>query len=95
MKVFILRECRTIFHISNWVVVKRKNEKFEYVINSKNYSSKKKLQDVKIFKFDLNNKFLERIDVERVEMINDKMWKLINGNRLELNQSPIEFKNSN
>jgi len=73
--------------------LREKNEKFEYVINAKNYSSKeKKLQDVKIFKFDLDNKFLERIDVERVEMLNDRMWILINGNRLELNQSPIEFQ---
>ena len=25
-------------------------------------------------------------------MLNDRMWILINGNRLELNQSPIEFQ---
>ena len=73
--------------------LREKNESFEYVINAKSYSSKeKKLQNVKIFKFDLNNKFLERIDVEKVRMINDKLWRLENGYRLELNKPPKEFK---
>ena len=73
--------------------LRERNEKFEYVINAKNYSSKEKVFKMsKYFKFDLDNKFLERIDVENVEMLNDRMWILINGNRLELNQSPIEFQ---
>ena len=72
--------------------LREKNEEFEYVINAKHYSSEeKKLKEVKIFKFDLENKFLERIDVESVEMINDKYWKLLRGYRLELNKTPNEF----
>jgi len=73
--------------------LREKNEDFEYVINAKHYSSEEKsLRLVKIFKFDLNNKFLERIDVESVEMVSNKLWKLINGYRLELNKIPLEFK---
>ncbi len=76
--------------------LREKNEDFEYVINAKHYSSEEKtLKQVKIFKFDLNNKFLERIDIENVEMVNDRLWKLINGHRLELNKSPQEFKTLN
>ena len=56
------------------------------------HQRKKKLKEVKIFKFDLNNKFLERIDVDNVEMINDQYWKLINGYKLELNKTPNEFE---
>jgi lipopolysaccharide export system permease protein len=73
--------------------LREKNEDFEYVINAKHYSSEEKtLKQVKIFKFDLNNKFLERIDIENVEMVNDRLWELKNGYRLELNKSPQEFK---
>ena len=73
--------------------LREKNNNFEYVINAKHYSSEeKKLKEVKIFKFDLNNKFLERIDVANVEMINDQYWKLINGYKLELNKTPNEFE---
>ena len=73
--------------------LREKNNNFEYVINAKHYSSEeKKLKEVKIFKFDLNNKFLERIDVDNVEMINDQYWKLINGYKLELNKTPNEFE---
>ncbi len=76
--------------------LREKNNNFEYVINAKHYSSEeKKLKEVKIFKFDLNNKFLERIDVDNVEMINDQYWKLINGYKLELNKTPNEFETYN
>ena len=76
--------------------LREKNEDFEYVINAKHYSSEEKtLKQVKIFKFDLNNKFLERIDIENVEMVNDRLWELKNGHRLELNKSPQEFKTLN
>ena len=72
--------------------LREKNQTFEYVINAKHYSSEEKqLKEVKIFKFDLNNKFLERIDTENVKMINDKLWVLINGHRLELNKPPLKF----
>ena len=73
--------------------LRERNDSFEYVINAKHYSSQeKKLKEVKIFKFDLNNKFLERIDIESVEMISDQLWILINGYRLELNKPPQKFK---
>ena len=73
--------------------LREKNEEFEFVINAKHYSSQEKtLKQVKIFKFDLNNKFLERIDIENVMMVNDKLWVLKNGYKLELNQTPLEFK---
>ena len=74
-------------------MAERKNEEFEYVINAKHYSSEEKtLKQVKIFKFDLNNKFLERIDIENVMMVNDRLWKLKNGYKLELNKTPLEFE---
>ena len=74
--------------------LREKNNEFEYVINAQHYSSEeKKLMEVKIFKFDLNNQFLERLDVENVEMISDRFWNLMDGYRLELNKSPEEFKN--
>lgn len=73
--------------------LRERNDSFEYVINAKHYSSQeKKLKEVKIFKFDLNNKFLERIDIENVDMISDRLWILINGYRLELNKPPQKFK---
>ncbi len=73
--------------------LREKNEEFEYVINAKHYSSEEKtLKQVKIFKFDLNNKFLERIDIENVEMIDDRLWKLKNGHKLELNKPPQDFR---
>ncbi len=76
--------------------LREKNDAFEYVINAKHYSSQeKKLKEVKIFKFDLNNKFLERIDIENVDMINDRLWKLVDGYKLELNKPPKEFKELN
>ncbi len=72
--------------------LREKNEDFEYVINAKHYSSKEKtLRNVKIFKFDLNDKFLERIDVENVEMVNNRLWNLMKGYRLEINKNPEEF----
>jgi len=80
----------TISETGLWL--REKNEKFEYVINAQHYSSQNKvLKDVKIFKFNLENKFLERIDVENVEMIDDKKWKLEKGRRLEINKIPQEF----
>ena len=49
--------------------LREKNDDFEYVINSQHYSFQNKtLKNVKIFKFDLNNKFLERIDVEKLQI---------------------------
>ncbi len=73
--------------------LRERNDSFEYVINAKHYSSQeKKLKEVKIFKFDLNNQFLERIDIENVDMISDRLWILINGYRLELNKPPQKFK---
>ena len=72
--------------------LRERNKTFEYVINAKHYSSQEKeLKEVKIFKFDLSNKFLERIDTENVKMINDKLWLLNNGYRLELNKPPQKF----
>ena len=47
---------------------------------------------LKFFKFDLNNKFLERIDVETVIMENEKLWKLEDGFRLKINENPESFK---
>ena len=74
--------------------LRERNKEFEYVVNAQHYSSEEQvLKDVKIFKFDLNNKFLERLDVENVEMVSDRFWNLINGYRLEINESPQEFKN--
>ena len=65
--------------------LRERNQTFEYVINAKHYSSEEKeLKEVKIFKFDLSNKFLERIDTENVKMISDKLWVLNNGYRLSL-----------
>ena len=73
-------------------MVKRKNDEFEYVINSQHYSFENRtLKDVKIFKFDLENKFLERIDVETVTMLDDNSWKLNNGYKLEINKIPQNF----
>ena len=73
--------------------LREKNDSFEYVINSKHYSFENKtLKNVKIFKFDLNNKFLERIDVETVIMENEKLWKLEDGFRLKINENPESFK---
>ena len=72
--------------------LRERNQTFEYVINAKHYSSQEKqLKEVKIFKFDLNNKFLERIDTDNVKMISDSLWVLINGYRLELNKPPQRF----
>ena len=72
--------------------LRERNQTFEYVINAKHYSSQEKeLKEVKIFKFDLSDKFLERIDTENVKMINNKLWLLNNGYRLELNKPPQKF----
>ena len=73
--------------------LREKNDEFEYVINAKLYSSEeKKLKNVKIFKFDLNYKFLERINVDTVLMIDDKNWELIDGSRLIINKLPVKFE---
>ena len=73
-------------------MVKEKNDEFEYVINSKLYiPEEQKLQNVKIFKFDLNNKFLERINVENIIMLNTEIWELNDGYRLEINKLPMKF----
>lgn len=73
--------------------LREKNEEFEYVINSKLYSSdEQELKNVKIFRFDLNNQFLERIDVESVKMVNDELWELKKGYRLEINKLPAKFE---
>ncbi len=82
-----------LFSISDtglWL--REKNDEFEYVINSQHYSfDNRTLKDVKIFKFDLENKFLERIDVETVTMLDDNSWKLNNGYKLEINKIPQNF----
>ncbi len=71
--------------------LKEKTSNHEYVINAQNYSSQlKTLKNVIIFKFQ-DNRFLERIDVEKVEMINDEKWILNNGVKLEINQIPKSF----
>ena len=73
--------------------LREKNDSYEYVINSQHYSFENKtLRNVKIFKFDLNNKFLERIDVENVKMQSNELWKLENGFRLKINENPKSFK---
>jgi len=74
--------------------LREKNKNFEYVINAKHYSSEKKvLKNVIIFKFDqLKNHFLERIDAEKVEMTDSKIWKLNNGFKLEINKIPKQFE---
>ena len=73
--------------------LREKNDNFEYVINSQHYSFENKtLKNVKIFKFDLNNKFLERIDVENVKMESDKLWQLESGYRLKINENPESFQ---
>ena len=70
----------------------KKNDEFEYVINAKLYiSENQKLENVKIFKFDLNNKFLERINVENVIMLSNEIWELNDGYRLEINKLPMKF----
>ena len=72
--------------------LREKNESFEYVINSQHYSFKNKtLTNVKIFKFDHDNKFLERFDVENVKMKSDQLWQLENGFRLKINETPESF----
>ena len=72
--------------------LREKNDEFEYVINSKLYiPEEQKLQNVKIFKFDLNNKFLERINVENIIMLNTEIWELNDGYRLEINKLPMKF----
>ncbi len=82
-----------LFSISDtglWL--REKNEDFEYVINSQHYSFKNRtLRDVIIFKFDLSNKFLERIDVDDVTILDDNSWKLNNGYKLEINKTPQKF----
>ena len=77
MKVFFLRVTQVYLQFLRLVSGLEKNDNFEYVINSQHYSFENKtLKNVKIFKFDLNNKFLERIDVENVKMESDKLWQL-------------------
>ena len=72
--------------------LREKNENFEYVINAQHYSFENNtLKNVKIFKYDHNNKFKERIDVENVRMINDQYWELTNGFKLEINKTPSAF----
>ena len=94
MKVFFFKGNAGLFAISEtglWL--REKNDNFEYVINSQHYSFENKtLKNVKIFKFDLNNKFLERIDVENVKMESDKLWQLENGFRLKINENPESFQ---
>ena len=64
------------------------------MINSQHYSFENKtLKNVKIFKFDLDNKFLERIDVTNVIMENDELWRLEDGFRLKINKKPGLLKN--
>ncbi len=72
--------------------LREKNENFEYVINAQHYSFENNtLKNVKIFKYDHENKFKERIDVENVRMINDQYWELTNGFKLEINKTPSAF----
>ena len=76
--------------------LREKNENFEYVINAQHYSFENNtLKNVKIFKYDHNNKFKERIDVENVRMINDQYWELTNGFKLEINKTQVLFQRSN
>ena len=73
--------------------LREKNDSFEYVINSQHYSFENKtLKNVKIFKFDLDNKFLESIDVTNVIMENDELWRLEDGFRLKINKNPESFE---
>ena len=74
--------------------LRENNDEFSFVINAQNYSSEAKtLKNVIIFKFDkIKNQFLERLDVEKIEMIDDEKWILNNGVRLEINKIPQEFK---
>ena len=73
--------------------LREKTENYDYVINAAHYSfEQNKLKNVKIFKFDNDNKFLERIDVESVNMVNEKLWKLKKGTKLEINQLPKLFE---
>ena len=92
MKV-IFKGSYGLFSISEtglWL--REKNENFEYVINAQHYSFENNtLKNVKIFKYDHNNKFKERIDVENVRMINDQYWELTNGFKLEINKTPSAF----
>ena len=66
--IHFLRKFRSLFNFPDWSMVAERNKEFEYVVNAQHYSSEEQvLKDVKIFKFDLNNKFLERLDVENVK----------------------------
>ena len=90
MKVFFFKGNSGLFAISQtglWL--REKNDSFEYVVNSQHYSFENKtLKNVKIFKFNLDNKFLERIDVTNVKMENDELWILEDGVRLKINENP-------
>ena len=73
--------------------LREKNDQFEFVINAQHYSFEKNiLKNVKIFKYDHQNQFKERIDIENVKMVNNKFWELENGFRLKINQTPKVFK---
>ena len=51
--------------------LREKTEDFEFVINAQHYSfDNNTLKNVKIFKFNQENQFLERIDVQNVKMLN-------------------------
>tara|TARA_B100000287_G_scaffold434370_1_gene498619 strand:+ start:1012 stop:2106 length:1095 start_codon:yes stop_codon:yes gene_type:complete len=76
--------------------LRERTDQFDYVINAQHYSfEKNNLKNVKIFKFDQENKFLERIDVENVNMLNNREWELVKGTKLEINQPPKIFEEYN
>ena len=72
--------------------LREKTDAFEYVINAQHYSFQNNtLKNVKIFRFNEESKFLGRIDVENVKMLDENMWKLKKGTKLEINQPPKLF----
>ena len=72
--------------------LREKTDDFEYVINAQHYSFENNtLKNVKIFKFSQENKFLERIDVQNVKMLDKKLWELTKGTKLEINKPPKLF----
>ena len=75
--------------------LREKSDNYEFVINAQNYSSElKTLKNVIIFKFEPEkNQFLERIDVEKVKMLDDEKWLLTKGFSLRINEIPREFDN--
>ena len=68
-----------LFSISETgLLLREKTDDFEFVINAQHYSFENNtLKNVKIFKFSQENKFLERIDVQNVKMLDLNMLPLL------------------